>query len=386
MSEPSLTILVGGRIATVPNQGGWTWVILQFLLGLQQLGHDVYFVEFLPKHALSPAESMLRDSENGAYFRRVVSEFGFENQSALILEETKESVGLSYTDLRTIAKRATVLLNVSGAFSDHALVEGIPIRVYLDLDPAFTQLWQTQNIDMHFDGSTHFTTVGLALGGPNCDVPTCGVRWIPIRQPVVLKQWPSANGIVRDGLTTIANWRGYGSVEHNGVFYGQKAHSLRQFMTLPNSTSEQFTLALSIHPDEKQDLAALKANGWRLVDPRSVAATPSQYREFVQGSKAEFGIAKNGYVASQCGWFSDRSVCYLASGRPVIAQETGFSSHLPTGEGLFAFRTEDDVLAAIEALRLDYGRQSRAARAVAMEYFDSGKVLGDLLRTVGATQ
>jgi hypothetical protein len=203
---------------------------------------------------------------------------------------------------------------------------------------------------------------------------------------VVLKQWPAGNGSVRDGLTTVANWRGYGSIEHNGVFYGQKAHSLRQFVTLPKSTSAEFTLALSIHPDEKQDLAALKTNGWQLVDPRSVAATPSQYRKFVQGSKAEFGIAKSGYVASRCGWFSDRSACYLASGRPVIAQETGFSPYLPTGEGLFAFRTEDDVLAAIQALRSDYDRQSRAARAIAAEYFDSDKVLGNLLQTVGATQ
>ena len=133
------------------------------------------------------------------------------------------------------------------------------------------------------------------------------------------------------------------------------------------------------------DLAALATNGWQLVDPAVIAGTPADYQRFIQGSKAEFGIAKSGYVAARCGWFSDRSVCYLASGRPVIAQETGFSRFLPTGQGLFAFETEDDVLAAIEALRTDYARHARTARALAEEFFDSDKVLSRLLAQVGVT-
>jgi hypothetical protein len=181
------------------------------------------------------------------------------------------------------------------------------------------------------------------------------------------------------------NWRGYGSIEHGGVFYGQKAHSLREFFNLPTLTTEKFMLALAIHPDEINDLAALRSNGWHLIDPARVAGTPTSYQRFVQGSKAEFGIAKSGYVAARCGWFSDRSACYLASGRPVIAQETGFSRFLPTGAGLFTFETIEEVLTSIEALSGDYDRYARAARAVAEEYFDSDKVLGRLLQRVGAT-
>jgi hypothetical protein len=380
----SLTILVGGRISTVPYQGGWTWVILQYVLGLKQLGHKVYFVEQLPSGATSN-ETAFSQSRNAEYFRQVVSEFGLERSSALIAHDSQETVGISYDDLRAIAGRADVLLNVSGAFTDDGLAERIPIRIYLDLDPAFTQFWQTQNIDMNLSGSTHFATVGLALSDDGCTVPSCGVQWIPIRQPVVLKQWPAGCEVVNDALTTIANWRGYGSVEHDGVFYGQKVHSLRQFMSLPQSTPESFLLALSIHPGERQDLAALARNGWGIVDPARVAATPSLYRLFIQQSKAEFGIAKSGYVSARCGWFSDRSVCYLASGRPVFAQDTGFSKYLPTGEGLFAFANEDDVMSAIDAIRSDYTRHSHAARALAAELFDSDKVLGDLLRTTGAT-
>src|SRR5205823_2392880 len=142
-------------------------------------------------------------------------------------------------------------------------------------------------------------------------------------------------------------------------------------------------LALAIHPGETKDLAALDANGWTLLDPAAVAGTPADYQRFIQGSKGEFGLAKSGYAASRCGWFSDRSLCYLASGRPVIAQDTGFGPYLPTGEGLFAFRTEEDVLAAIDTLNADYARHARAARAVAEEHFDSDKVFARLLAALG---
>src|SRR5262249_15580808 len=147
--------------------------------------------------------------------------------------------------------------------------------VYLDLDPGFVQLWHTvQGIDMRFAAHTHFVTIGQGIGRPGCDVPTCGISWIPTLQPIVLEQWPVATHIRYDALTTIGNWRAYGSIEHRGVFYGQKAHSLRPLMHLPMKTREQFMLALSIDPKEAKDLAALAANGWRLADPAKVAGTP----------------------------------------------------------------------------------------------------------------
>jgi hypothetical protein len=156
-------------------------------------------------------------------------------------------------------------------------------------------------------------------------------------------------------------------------------------MTLPTRTKEQFLLALAIHPDERKDLAALAENGWRLMDPARVAGTPTDYQRFIQGSKAEFGIAKSGYVAARCGWFSDRSVCFLASGRPVLAQDTGFDRFLPTGVGLFSFANGEDVLAGIDAVQRDYVRHTKAARRLAEEYFDSDKVLTRLLSRIGAT-
>jgi len=378
------TILVSGMIAADPWQGGATWAVLQYVLGLRRLGHEVFLVEPIQPKALRPAGVPLAASENAEYFRQVTTEFGLREHCALLLAGRQESFGLSYKQLQQITRRTDVLINISGMLTESDLIAPIPIRAYLDLDPAFNQLWHAvQGIDMRFADHTHFITIGQNIGEPDCPVPTCGLPWLKTWQPIVLERWPVAERIAYDGLTTIANWRGYGSIEHNGELYGQKVHSLRQFFALPTLTPEQFRLALAIHPDETTDLAALRDNGWQLLDPARTVNTPAKYQQFIQQSKAEFGLAKSGYVASRCGWFSDRSICYLASGRPVIAQETGFSRHLPNGEGLFSFRTSEEVLKAIEALRADYGRHVAAARAIAVEFFDSDKVLRRLLEQLG---
>jgi hypothetical protein len=381
---PRLTILLSGMIAGDPHQGGATWAVLQYLLGFRRLGHDVFFVEPVAAKALQPAGAALAASENAAYFRRVVADFGLAERSALLLAGTRETVGLPHAELVRAAARADVLINVSGMLIDDVITGRVARRVYLDLDPAFNQFWDAQGVGVRFAGHTHFATVGLALGRSECPVPTGGREWVTTVQPVVLEHWPVGTEIVHDTLTTVGNWRAYGSVEFGGAFYGQKAHSLRPLFDLPRRTDERFRLALAIHPGEAKDLASLTANGWELLDPAAVAGTPADYGRFVRTSKAEFGLAKSGYAASRSGWFSDRSVCYLASGRPVIAQETGFSRFLPTGQGLFAFETADDVLAGIDALRRDYAGHARAARGLAEELFDSDKVLSRLLERVGA--
>jgi hypothetical protein len=374
-------------IAADPHQGGATWAVLQYLLGFKQLGHEVYFVEPLPETALRPNDVSLTRSVNATYFRQVVAEFGLERMAALLRVGTQQTVGLSYAELCQVAQHADVLINISGLLGDQELIGRIPVRVYLDLDPAFNQLWQAaQGIDRHFANHSHFVTIGQAIGQPGCGVPTCGISWIPTLQPVVLAYWPVAQALIHDALTSVGNWRAYGSIEYEGVFYGQKAHSLRPFISLPTLTRERFLIAFAIHPEERKDLSALASHGWKLVDPAQVCHTPASYREFIRGSKAEFGIAKSGYVAARCGWFSDRSVCYLASGRPVIAQETGFSRFLPTGEGLFAFETSADVLAGVESLNQHYASHARSARAIAEQYFDSDKVLTRLLQRIGVIE
>jgi hypothetical protein len=196
---------------------------------------------------------------------------------------------------------------------------------------------------------------------------------------VVLDRWPVAEGIEHDAFTTVGHWRAYGSIEHEGVHYGQKAHSLRPLLSLPGRSGARFQLALGIHYDEQRDLAAMRSHGWGLLDPDIVARSPGAYADFVRGSWAEFALAKSGYAASSCGWFSDRSVCYLASGRPVLALDTGFSPQVPTGQGLLSFSSVEEAAAGVDALRSDYEGHRRAARELAEDVFESDRVLSGLL-------
>jgi Phosphotransferase enzyme family len=347
-------------VAAHPHQGGATWAVLQYVLGLTRLGYEVFLVEQVEEP----------DAAVRSYFEAVAARYGL--RAALVAGR----------DRPPFVEHADVLLNLSGALR-HEASDAIPVRVYVDLDPAFNQLWHEEGIDVGFEGHTHFVTVGQAVPDNRSLIPSCGREWLATLPPVVLDRWPVAGASRTEAFTTVANWRGYGSIVRDGVHYGQKAHSLRKLLAVPARTGERFELALGIHPDETRDLEALAHNGWTVLDPRAVAGTPQAYSEFVRGSRAEFGVAKSGYVVSRSGWFSDRSACYLASGRPVLAEDTGFSAYLPTGAGLFAFRDVEEVAAAAGELRRDYGRHARAARAIAEEFLDSDRVLTRLLSEIG---
>ena len=378
-----MRVIVAGMIAGTPHQGGAAWAVLQYILGLHRLGHQVFFVE--PVSGSSAAACAPGSEESRRYLYGVATAYGLQERCALVNSTTRTAFGMTYEQVKAAFASADLLLNLSGILRDEHLLQAIDRRVYLDLDPGFTQLWQAvQDIDMGFAGHTHFATVGPLIGTDASPVPTCGLDWISTLQPVVLEEWPRATELCRDAFTTIANWRGYGSIDFGGAFYGQKVHSFRKFMALPGKGGDRFELALSIHPTEERDLEALNSNGWHLLDPQAVAATPSAYRKFIAGSLAEFGVAKSGYVEGATGWFSDRSICYLASGRPVLAQDTGFASLLPTSDGLLSFEDMDEAVAGVNAIRSDYPHHARAARELAEAYFDSNRVLTQLLDRIGA--
>jgi hypothetical protein len=391
MSGERLKILLCGMLAGDPRQGGATWAVLQYVAGLTALGHDVLALEPVPPGALD------RDSDVRAYFESLTvpaRDAGSgrgrgrgrgQGRLALIATGASETLGVPFSQVAAFAGEADLLLNVSGMLRDERLLESIEVRAFLDLDPGFNQVWQAQGEDMGFDLHTHFVTVGGLVGTPGCPVPTCGRSWIATLPPVALEHWPAAaERPRRDAFTTVGNWRSYGSLEHAGIRYGQRAHSLRELYDLPGRVEARFELALGIHPQETADLEALSANGWLLVDPLEVAGTPGAYRDFVRGSKAELCVAKSGYVASRGGWFSDRSACYLASGRPVAAQETGFAELLPTGEGLLRFATTAEAAQAVSEIEAHPRRHRLAARALAEEHLDAGRVLSRLLERLGA--
>jgi hypothetical protein len=381
-----LRIIVSGMISADPGQGGAAWAVLQYVLGLRELGHEVYVVEPIATKSIRPASAPLADSANARYFNEVAVRFGLTTHAALLCEATRDTVGLSYARLRELAPQCDLLINISGMLTDPAILEPIARRVYLDLDPAFNQLWHASGqIDMRFDGHTHFVTVGQAVGQPGCAVPSCDRPWTPTLPPVVLSQWPRVSlPLGHRGWTTVANWRAYGSIQHGGVSYGQKAHSLRRLIDLPLCTTEPLEPALAIDPGEVRDIELLRANSWSWVDPARLTATPDDYQAFVQHSKGEFGLTKSGYVHSACGWFSDRSACYLASGRPVVAQDTGFSRYLPAGEGLLAFDSLRGAVDAMERVAGNYPFHARRAREIAEDCLRSDLVLGRLLDQVAS--
>lgn len=380
-------VVVAGSVANKPGRGGHTWVFLQYLLGFKRLGWDVMFLD-----RLEPA--MTRDaagrpcapqrSANLRYVVDVMGQFGLDDAYALTHDGGEPLAGLSRREVLERTREAAFLLNVMGFLTDEEILGCARRRVFLDIDPGFGQMWRALGLHDLFRGHDDFVTIGENIGGSDCTIPTCGLGWITTCQPVVLDRWtpqPTGNGA---GFTSVATWRGaYGPLEYAGKRYGLRVHEFRRFARLPVLSGRPFQLALDIHPAEVRDLEMLAANGWSLVDPRVAAGDPVRYRAFIGGSGGEFAVAKNMYVQTRSGWFSDRSICYLASGKPVLAQDTGFARRYPTGEGLLSFATLEEALAGVEELGSAPERHGRAARALAEAYFDSETVLARLLGRLG---
>jgi hypothetical protein len=382
------TAIVGGSVAQQPGRGGLTWVFLQYVLGLKQLGWDVLFLDRLePIMCVDRAgrQCDVKDSLNLRYFEAVMERFDLVGAYALLYNGKQESFGLPREKVLSVAERSAFLLNFNGFITDEEILARAPLRVFLDIDPGFGQMWQELGLHHSFQHHDVYVTVGENIGTPQCTIPTCGLDWVTTPQPVVLDYWP-AGPPEGTRFTSVASWRGpYGPVEYRGKTYGLRVHEYRKFVGLPCMSPEDFEIALDIDSQEVNDLALLRANDWTLVDPRRVAGDPWTYQRYVQQSKAEFSVAKTMYVETWSGWFSDRSICYLASGRPVLAQETGFSRLYPVQEGLLTFVTLDDAVAGVEEISGDYDRHARAARGIAEEYFDSKRVLSRLLEAVGVT-
>ena len=381
------TIVVSGAIANRYPYGGATWGRLEWVLGFKALGCKVYFLEQIAaENCVDQAGQPVgfEQSENRAFFDTAMDQFGLADSAVLFSSDGARFHGLGKNDLFDVASGADLLVNISGHLNFESLFARFRRKAYVDVDPGYTQFWHTSgNPNARLAGHDYYFTIGQNIGTPGCTIPTCGIAWRRTWPPVTLEYWPPRMRSALDRFTTIASWRGaYGTSELGGKRFGPKAHAFRNFFELPERVPAQFELALDIHSAEQSDLAALQKYGWRLVDPKVTAGDPRSFQAYVQNSAAEFSVAQPVYTETGSGWFSQRTAEYLASGKPVLVQDTGLARHLPIGDGLVTFTDLEQAIDGVEKIRANYAQHCRAARALAEEHFDSNKVLANFLAEI----
>jgi hypothetical protein len=376
-----LRIIVLGYIVRGPL-GGLAWHHLQYVMGLAQLGHDVYFLEDSDDYPSCYDPGRHVTDKNPAYglrfATRAFARIGLGRRWAYFDAHTSRWFGPCADSIRDVCSSADLLLNVSGVNPLRPWLTEVPVRAFVDTDPVFTQVRHLTKPDARYLASQHtsFFTFGENVGHWGSTIPNDGFPWQPTRQPVVLDVWPVTPGCPQGKFTTVLQWESYPAAELDGVRYGMKAEGFRPYINLPEKTGAILELAVG-GPSAPRVLLANR--GWVVRNPLELTRDPWTYQRYIQQSKAEFSVAKHGYVVTRSGWFSERSAVYLASGRPVVVQETGFSAWMHTGLGAIGFSTPDEALAGIEEITRRYDLHYRAAREIAEEYFDARKVLHHLV-------
>jgi hypothetical protein len=363
---------------------GVTYQFLHYLIGLRRLGYDPYYVEDAERYVYDPRINDLSpDADyNVERVAPILEAHGFAGKWCFRGGyEGGRSYGMSEVELRQLYRDADALLNITGShiFRDEQLV--CPRRLYIETDPVMEQIKVAQGDQAtlaFLESHDTLFTFGENFGAPDCRVPVEGFKWLPTRQPVVLDLWENSLDVRNGSYATIATWQNQGKdIEYGGqVYRWSKHHEFLKVVELPTRRSVPFELATGV---DGPDRALLERNHWRLRSPLLISRDLDGYREYIQSSRAEFTVAKDQNIRLRSGWFSDRSACYLAAGRPVITQETGFSNILPTGEGLFGFESVDDVLTAVDTIEADYPRASSSAHAIAADCFSAEKVVGSLM-------
>ncbi len=318
------SIVIGAALAHRAGYGGHAWALLQYVLGFRELGFDVTVVDRL--------EPGMGDDDQAAlaHIDGLLAADGIPY--CVLGADGRSLAGLTRAEALARAADARFLLNVMGFARNPELLAAARRRVFLDIDPGFGQVWRELGLADVLEGHDDFVTVGRNVGREGCGVPTCGLRWLTIPHPVVLERCP----VVRGGhdFTSVGSWRGpYDAVDYRGRRLGLRAHEYRRLVALPRRVEATFRVALEIDPADEADRRLLEDNGWQLLDPRVVAADQAAYLRFVQGSRAEFTVAKGIYVELGTGWLGDRTACYLASGKPCPRPGHGARRPLPPGRG-----------------------------------------------------
>jgi hypothetical protein len=387
MSQSRGKIIVFGIVFWYPL-AGVTYQFLHYLLGLRRLGWDAYYVEDSARMIYDAATADYTydwaSTGNVERLGAVLDRFGLAGKWAAHCHYDGRHWGMTQGELKQLYREADAFLNVTGGQELLPEHDRIPHKIYVETDPVATQIRVAEgDRDMVETLGAHDTlfSYGENFGARDCGVPIERFRWLPTRQPVALELWPWDDSV---GLayTTIATWdnRGNDLVWRGEHYTWNKRAEFLKLLDLPRQRTVPFEVAAGVPPEDQRLFAP---HGWRFIDSLVVSRDHEAYRRYLCGSRAEFTVAKDQNIRLRSGWFSDRSCCYLAAGRPVINQDTAFGNVLPTGRGLFTFRTMDDVLAAVDAIDSDYAGNRQAARAIAEEFFAAEKVLGSLCDRAG---
>jgi hypothetical protein len=367
--------------------GGLAWHHLQYVAGLARLGHEVMFVEDSDDYesCYDPqCGTMGTDPSYGLRFaERAFGQLGLGERWTYFDAHTGRWLGPGSGCIHEFCSGAELLINVAGVTPVRPWALEIPRRVLIDTDPVFTQIRHLMDPSARQTAEQHttFLTFGEAIPKGDSDAPSDGLPWQASRQPVLLDAWPVTPGPPGGKLTTVMQRDSYPPREYGGRRFGMKSESFGPYRDLPRRAAATFELAMGSRSAPRE---ALRERGWSVVDPLEVTCDPWVYQDYIRKSKAEISVAKHGYVAGHSGWFSERSACYLASGRPVIAQHTGFSDYLPTGDGLLTFNNPEEAAAAIEEVNRRYSHHCRAARELAAACFDSDVILTRLIEAAFA--
>jgi hypothetical protein len=379
------------RVAVLGAMGGSpfagvAWQVLHYLEGFRRLGCDVHYIEQTGVWPYDPVRNTITEDASFAagYIDRVTAWAGLAGNWAYVAPDG-EVWGAGRRALDRLLAECDALINLTGATVLREEHLRVPVRIYLETDPVLPQIEVAEGRELTIDllaAHTHHFSFGERLGRPDCGVPVERFEYRPTRQPVVLDWWSGAAAVNRR-YTTVGSWRQTQKdiVWRGETYYWSKDREFLKVIELPRRTSA--TLELALAAGDEQALSTLRAAGWRVVDGLTLSRDLHGYRDFIAGSRAEFTVAKDQNVRLRSGWFSDRSACYLAAGRPVVTQDTGFGDVVPTGAGLFAYHDLGEAVAAVEAIEADYGTHARAAGEIAREFFDAAKVLASLLERAG---
>jgi hypothetical protein len=382
---PSRKRLVVLHLAGRYPLGGIGWQAVHHVLGLARLGHDVFYVEDSRANPYDPrAKSVVEDSSYSvAFLAGVMARFGLADRWAYVDGATGVCHGLSRERLRRLYREADGLLNVCGATQLRDEHLRCPVRVYVETDPVYEQIRVAEGDRRAIEAlaeHTHHFTYGENMGQPDCPIPLEKFAWRPTRPPIIPELWETRVNPAAERFTTVATWQNVGKdIRFRGeTYYWSKHVNFLQVVDLPGRTRQPLELALEVDDPEARDL--LTRNGWLLTDAFAVSRDLTAYQRHIERSRGELTVSKDLVARTRSGWFSDRSACYLAAGKPVITQDTGFGKYVPTGVGLLAFRTVEEAAAALDEVNRDYPRHCRAARAIAEEYFAAEHLLDRLCR------